>query len=243
MRAPRICVLPALLWILASGSVLHAQLQITKFSCDNITNRVIDVPHMVVGPAAGLAYRTTVTISNAGTESAAIEVSNGWDLRGTQPVEEDELAPGATRVIEFQPDGEEPVEGGWLRVKTDGVLSVVAHIQGQAADGSIVSAVSVPGVEPGSKFTFPVFRNDFLADNTGVAISSPAGGLILAELRDLNGELIATRELAAQSESCAPNVEPPRPPICSQSPDFWRRYAVLLQELFDQLPEGFQRGF
>ncbi len=273
MRAPRIFVLPALLWILVPGSVLHAQLefiernrkltsrtfgllicilvffahsaqgQITKFSCDNITNRVIHVPHMVVGRAAGVDYSTTVTISNAGTESADIKVSHAWDIRGTEPVEDNELAPGATRVIEFQPDGEEPVEGGWLRVKTDGTLSVVAHIQGEAADGSIVSEVSVPGVEPGSKFSFPVFRNDFLADNTGVAISSPAGGLILAELRDLDGNLIATRELAAQSESCEPNREPPLPPICYQSPDFWSRYAVLLQELFNDLPEGFQRGF
>jgi hypothetical protein len=208
--------------------------QCTPF--DHIRNTVVYVPHLVAGTALGVDYTTIVTIANPSSVSVTANVFVNWDWT-SYPKEELELDPGATP---FKPG--QALQAGFLLLDSDSPLSVLAHIQGRAADGRIEADVSVPAVEARSKFALPVFRNDLLADNTGLAIVSPLGGLISAQLRDLEGQLVAKRELVAFSPSCAPNKEPPFPPICAKTPDFYFRRAILLQELFPELPPAFKKG-
>jgi len=211
---------------------------------EQITDTVLYVPHLVMGTAAGAEYSTTVTVSNPYQETTLVRIFVQWDgaLSGTD--EELELGSGFTHTLEYVAGPNEWLKGGWMEIHSETPVAVLAHITGRSAAGEVIANVSVPGVEPRSKFVIPVLRNDPLADNTGVAIVSPLGGLISAELRDQDGNLVATRDLVAASDGCAPNNDPfIRPPICSLAPpDFFFRDAILLQELFDGLPADFHSG-
>lgn len=183
------------------------------------------------GRFGATVFETTLIVVNPNSESADVQISaNGLEPERISFA----LRPGELRQVRFS--GENPRTGS-VSIQSKPVVTAVADIAIKAED-RLIPVVTIPAQKRALRAATVVFRNAVAADDTGVAITFHGAGRFRLILRDEGGTEISRRELVSPAFCIVP--PPPRTPEQDIIKD--GRIALMLAELFPNLPPTFTQG-
>ena len=104
---------------------------------------------------------------------------------------------GRGQILKLRTDGEGPVETGWIEITSDALLSGSGTFEILDGSGKVLSEVGVGDAPRSTKFMLFVDTREGKSTAWAVANPNPSGTANLRlELRQLNGSLVATRDVA-----------------------------------------------